>query len=82
MRKILLQILCFSFIFMGIFIISRFLSLQSLSGENEGSFMVYLYGLGHDMRTFSAAFLPLFLCAILAQFSGLLKKWGGGGVNP
>ena len=80
MRKILLQILCFSFIFMGILALTRFFMLQGLGGENQGSFGVYLYGLGHDMRTFSATFLPLFLCAILTHFRGIFSKLGGGGI--
>lgn len=60
MRKILLQILCFSFIFMGILTLTRFFMFQGLSGENQDFFGVYIYGLGHDMRTFSATFYPCF----------------------
>ncbi|WP_370522481.1 hypothetical protein [Helicobacter winghamensis] len=36
MRKILLQILCFSFIFMGILALTRFFMLQGLGGDNQG----------------------------------------------
>ncbi|EAJ5002374.1 hypothetical protein DIE35_03725 [Campylobacter coli] len=58
MRKILLQIFSFSFIFMGIFALVRSLMVKNLTNESENSLMVYMYGLGHDMRTFSAIFLP------------------------
>lgn len=64
MRKILLQILSFGFIFMGIFALVRFLMIKNLSNESENTLMVYVYGLGHDMRTFSVIFLPLFLCIL------------------
>ncbi|WP_248613361.1 hypothetical protein [Helicobacter winghamensis] len=45
---------------MGILTLTRFFILQGLSGENQDFFGVYIYGLGHDMRTFSAAFYPCF----------------------
>ncbi|HED6128299.1 TPA: hypothetical protein R5W58_001206, partial [Campylobacter coli] len=51
MRKILLQIFSFSFIFMGIFALVRSLMVKNLTNESENSLMVYMYGLGHDMRT-------------------------------
>ncbi|WP_318529899.1 LTA synthase family protein [Campylobacter sp. FU_520] len=35
--------------------------------------MVYVYGLGHDMRTFSAIFLPLFLCGLFSYISLVFK---------
>lgn len=66
MRKILLQIFSFSFIFMGIFALVRSLMVKNLTNESENSLMVYMYGLGHDMRTFSAIFLPLFLCGLFS----------------
>ncbi|MCW1360887.1 hypothetical protein [Campylobacter sp. US33a] len=72
MRKIVLQILCFSFIFMAIFAITRFFMLSNLVGKN--SLMTYIYGLGHDMRTLSVAFLPLFLCGFLSYFNFALTK--------
>ncbi|EIE2816982.1 hypothetical protein LC522_001843, partial [Campylobacter coli] len=52
MRKILLQIFSFSFIFMGIFALVRSLMVKNLTNESENSLMVYMHGLGHDMRTF------------------------------
>ncbi|WP_250325332.1 LTA synthase family protein, partial [Campylobacter lari] len=73
MRKILLQILSFSFIFMGIFALVRFLMIKNLTNESENSLMVYVYGLGHDMRTFSAIFLPLFLCGLFSYISLVFK---------
>ncbi|EOH2719881.1 hypothetical protein ACNGJR_06730 [Campylobacter coli] len=63
MRKILLQIFSFSFIFMGIFALVRSLMVKNLTNESENSLMVYMYGLGHDMRTFSAIFY-LYFCAV------------------
>lgn len=73
MRKILLQILSFSFIFMGIFALVRFLMIKNLTNESENSLMVYVYGLGHDMRTFSVIFLPLFLCGLFSYISLVFK---------
>ncbi|WP_172663990.1 hypothetical protein [Campylobacter ornithocola] len=73
MRKILLQILSFSFIFMGIFASVRFLMIKNLTNESENTLMVYVYGLGHDMRTFSAIFLPLFLYGLLSYVSLVFK---------
>lgn len=35
--------------------------------------MIYVYGLGHDMRTFSAIFLPLFLCGLFSYISLVFK---------
>lgn len=64
MRKILLQIFSFSFIFMGIFALVRSLMVKNLTNESENSLMVYMYGLGHDMRTFSAIFFYLYFCAV------------------
>ncbi|MCR8708792.1 MULTISPECIES: hypothetical protein [Campylobacter] len=69
MRKILLQILSFSFIFMGIFALVRFLMIKNLTNESENSLMVYVYGLGHDMRTFSA----IFFTSIFVWFIFLYK---------
>lgn len=43
MRKILLQILSFSFIFMMIFVLVRFLMIKNLTNETENSLMVYIY---------------------------------------
>lgn len=74
MRKILLQILSFSFIFMMIFVLVRFLMIKNLTNETENSLMVYIYGLGHDMRTFSAIFLPLFLCGLLSYINIIFKN--------
>ncbi|EAI2484758.1 hypothetical protein E2Y90_02360 [Campylobacter coli] len=73
MRKILLQIFSFSFIFMGIFALVRSLMVKNLTNESENSLVVYMYGLGHDMRTFSAIFLPLFLCGLFS-YIGLVFK--------
>ncbi|EFS5453247.1 hypothetical protein HXS07_000376 [Campylobacter coli] len=69
MRKILLQIFSFSFIFMGIFALVRSLMVKNLTNESENSLMVYMY----DMRTFSAIFLPLFLCGLFS-YIGLAFK--------
>lgn len=43
MRKILLQILSFSFIFMMIFVLVRFLMIKNLTNETENSLMVYIW---------------------------------------
>lgn len=74
MRKILLQILSFSLIFIGIFAFVRFFMVKNLTNESENSFMVYIYGLGHDMRTFSAVLLPLFLCGFLSYIGFVFKN--------
>ncbi|EIE6711139.1 hypothetical protein LDW86_000933 [Campylobacter coli] len=42
MRKILLQIFSFSFIFMGIFALVRSLMVKNLTNESENSLMVYI----------------------------------------
>lgn len=79
MRKILLQIFSFSLLFMGIFAFMRFLMLRDLpNGLSDHSvydiFEVYLYGLGHDMRTLSAMFLPLLLCGFLSYFGKCISN--------
>lgn len=48
---------------MGIFALVRFLMIKNLTSESENSLMVYVYGLGHDMRTFSAIFY-LYFCVV------------------
>ena len=74
MRQILTQILSFTAIYMVVFAFMRFillLSVETLPNSNWSE--VFIYGLGHDMRTFSAIFLPLFLCGFLSYLSLIFK---------
>ncbi|MEE3744379.1 LTA synthase family protein [Campylobacter porcelli] len=74
MRKILTQILIFTALYMMVFAIMRAVMLSSIIVPNNSNWGgVFLYGLGHDIRTFSAIFLPLFLCGFLSYFSGFIK---------
>lgn len=74
MIKIITQILSFTFIYMAIFAIMRFMMLSSLPDTNSNGWgEVFLYGLGHDMRTFSTIFLPIFLCGFLSYLNGFIR---------
>ena len=59
---------------MAIFAIMRFMMLSSLPDTNSNGWgEVFLYGLGHDMRTFSTIFLPIFLCGFLSYLNGFIR---------
>lgn len=70
MRKILLQILIFSVLFIVAFTINRILMQNSfipaglISDKNE-IFLMYLLGVFHDIRFLSAAFLPFLLLSLI-----------------
>ncbi|EPA4340439.1 LTA synthase family protein [Campylobacter upsaliensis] len=82
MRKVLLQILIFSVIFILIFNLTRFLmQLHFIPQDTDKIELLKMYAFGtfHDIRFLSAAFLPLLLCGFLSYFAPLLKIKGGGG---
>ncbi|EOX2645240.1 hypothetical protein ACPETF_000371 [Campylobacter upsaliensis] len=84
MRKVLLQILIFSVIFILIFNLTRFLmQLHFIPQDTDKIELLKMYAFGtfHDIRFLSAAFLPLLLCGFLSYFAPLLKIKGGGGVR-
>lgn len=78
MRKILLQILIFSVLFIVAFTINRILMQNSfipaglISDKNE-IFLMYLLGVFHDIRFLSAAFLPFLLCGFLSLIFSNIK---------
>lgn len=78
MRKILLQILIFSVLFIVAFTINRILMENSfipaglISDKNE-IFLMYLLGVFHDIRFLSAAFLPFLLCGFLSLIFSNIK---------
>lgn len=79
MRKILLQILSFSFIFIIIFILNRFLMQNDfipngLVDTKNDFVLMYLLGAFHDVRFLSAAFLPFLLCGLLSLIFYRLKN--------
>lgn len=84
MRKVLLQILIFSTLFVAIFGINRILMQNAfiptglLSDKSELALMYFL-GAFHDIRFLSAAFLPLLFCGFLALIFHRMKITGGGG---
>lgn len=77
-RKILLQILIFSVLFIVAFTINRILMQNSfipaglISDKNE-IFLMYLLGVFHDIRFLSAAFLPFLLCGFLSLIFSNIK---------
>ncbi|WP_096028536.1 hypothetical protein [Campylobacter lanienae] len=74
MRKIITQILIFTAIYMAIFALMRAVMLYNLIEHDIDDWGgVFLYGLGHDMRTFSVIFLPIFLCGFLSYLSGFIR---------
>ncbi|WP_086252389.1 LTA synthase family protein [Campylobacter devanensis] len=74
MRKIIAQILIFTAIYMVIFALMRAVMLYNLIEHDIDDWGgVFLYGLGHDMRTFSAIFLPIFLCGFLSYLGGFIR---------
>ncbi|WP_086245291.1 LTA synthase family protein [Campylobacter devanensis] len=74
MRKIITQILIFTAIYMAIFALMRAVMLYNLIEHNIDDWGgVFLYGLGHDMRTFSVIFLPIFLCGFLSYLGGFIR---------
>ena len=82
MRKVLLQILIFSAIFIVISNLTRVLMHLAFipqSADKIELLKMYLFGSYHDVRFLSAAFLPLLLCGFLSYFAPLLKIKGGGG---
>ncbi|EIG0596870.1 hypothetical protein AAIL08_000546 [Campylobacter upsaliensis] len=84
MRKVLLQILIFSVIFILIFNLTRFLmQLHFIPQDTDKIELLKMYAFGtfHDIRFLSAAFLPLLLCGFLSYFAPLLKIKGGGVVR-
>ncbi|EMG8704546.1 LTA synthase family protein [Campylobacter upsaliensis] len=84
MRKVLLQILIFSAIFIVISNLTRVLMHLAFipqSADKIELLKMYLFGSYHDVRFLSAAFLPLLLCGVLSYFAPLLKIKGGGGVR-
>ncbi|EQC1633237.1 LTA synthase family protein [Campylobacter upsaliensis] len=84
MRKVLLQILIFSAIFIVISNLTRVLMHLAFipqSADKIELLKMYLFGSYHDVRFLSAAFLPLLLCGFLSYFAPLLKIKGGGGVR-
>ncbi|EJA9823258.1 sulfatase-like hydrolase/transferase [Campylobacter coli] len=79
MRKILLQILSFSFIFIIIFTLNRFLMQNDfipngLVDTKNDFVLMYLLGAFHDVRFLSAAFLPFLLCGLLSLIFYRLKN--------
>ncbi|MFY4724297.1 LTA synthase family protein [Campylobacter jejuni] len=79
MRKILLQILIFSFLFIAIFSINRILMqndfiLRGVSAEKNEIILMYLLGIFHDIRFLSAVFLPLLLCGFLSLIFSNIKN--------
>lgn len=86
MRKVLIQILIFTFLFICIFTINRILMQNDFIPDNLVSdknefILMYLLGIFHDVRFLSAAFLPLLLCGFLTLFFARFKneKLTGGG---
>lgn len=82
MRKVLLQILIFSAIFIVISNLTRVLMHLAFipqSADKIELLKMYLFGSYHDVRFLSVAFLPLLLCGFLSYFAPLLKIKGGGG---
>ncbi|HEF3189879.1 TPA: LTA synthase family protein, partial [Campylobacter jejuni] len=79
MRKILLQIFIFSFLFITIFAINRilmqndFILRGGVSAEKNEIILMYLLGIFHDIRFLSAAFLPLLLCGFLSLIFSNIK---------
>lgn len=79
MRKILLQIFSFSFIFIIIFTLNRFLMQNDfipngLVDTKNDFVLMYLLGAFHDVRFLSAAFLPFLLCGLLSLVFYRLKN--------
>ncbi|EGP2596118.1 LTA synthase family protein, partial [Campylobacter coli] len=79
MRKILLQILSFSFIFIIIFTLNRFLMQNDfipngLVDTKNDFVLMYLLGAFHDVRFLSVAFLPFLLCGLLSLIFYRLKN--------
>lgn len=74
MRKIITQILIFTAIYMAIFALMRAVMLYNLIEHDIDDWCgVFWHGLGHDMRTFSAIFLPIFLSGFLSYLGGFIK---------
>lgn len=74
MRKIITQILIFTAIYMAIFALMRAVMLYNLIEHDIDDWGgVFWHGLGHDMRTFSAIFLPIFLSGFLSYLGGFIK---------
>ncbi|WP_086244125.1 LTA synthase family protein [Campylobacter devanensis] len=74
MRKIITQILTFTAIYMVIFALMRAVMLYNLIERDIDDWGgVFWHGLGHDMRTFSAIFLPIFLCGFLSYLGGFIR---------
>ncbi|TKX33126.1 LTA synthase family protein [Campylobacter aviculae] len=87
MRKVLLQIIIFSLLFIVVFTINRalmqlnFIPGNLVSDKNE-FIQMYLLGAYHDIRFLSVAFLPLLLCSFIALVFSKKKRnlTIGGGV--
>ena len=74
MRKIIAQILIFTAIYMAIFALMRAVMLYKLIEHDIDDWGgVFWHGLGHDMRTFSAIFLPIFLSGFLSYLGGFIR---------
>ncbi|WP_279061625.1 LTA synthase family protein [Campylobacter lanienae] len=74
MRKIIAQILIFTAIYMAIFALMRAVMLYNLIEHDIDDWGgVFWHGLGHDMRTFSAIFLPIFLSGFLSYLGGFIR---------
>nr|MCR6543501.1 hypothetical protein [Campylobacter lari] len=90
MKKILTQIVVFSFLFISIFSINRllmqngFISQKIIQSNFYDIVKMYFYGIYHDIRFLSIAFLPLLICGFLALIFSYLnyKKviFAGGGI--
>ncbi|CAM4088652.1 hypothetical protein [Campylobacter armoricus] len=72
MKKILTQIIAFCFLLVSIFAINRLFMQndfipQKITQSNFYDIVkMYFYGIYHDIRFLSIAFLPLLLCGFLA----------------
>ncbi|WP_236845775.1 LTA synthase family protein [Campylobacter devanensis] len=74
MIKIIAQILIFTAIYMAIFALMRAVMLYKLIEHDIDDWGgVFWHGLGHDMRTFSAIFLPIFLSGFLGYLGGFIR---------
>ncbi|MGH2266882.1 LTA synthase family protein [Campylobacter taeniopygiae] len=78
MRKILLQIIIFTFLFIIVFTVNRILMqigfIPSNLVSNKSEFaQMYLLGIFHDIRFLSVAFLPFLLCAFISLFFSQIK---------
>ncbi len=91
MKKTLIQIIIFCFLFISIFTINRlfmqndFISQKIIQNNFYDILKMYFYGIYHDIRFLSVAFLPLLFCGFLSLIISHLnhKKlaiFTGGGI--